>query len=171
MTPSTENGSTAIFPLKLQPLCPLSSPTNKHNISLKTLVSIKFTEGSSQSSHSSKLASYICPACNKNLSNTSKAVMTLPCGHVLCKACAGKFMSSSTATTDPHAPPDEQKTGHITCYVCEMDLTAQPKSKKDGNKGDRNSIKPGLVELKSEGTGFASGGDNMISQKGTAFQC
>lgn len=106
----------------------------------------------------------ICPACDKTLSNTIKAVLTIPCGHVLCKPCAGKFMSIDKK--------DEES--KVICYVCETDLTEKQdrkKDKKDSGKGDKTGPKPGLVELRSEGTGFAGGGDNMVKAKGVAFQC
>ena len=177
MTPSTTLSSKNTPALKLQPLCPLSGPTNKHNISLKSLIAINFRKNNNgvRNSSSSDRGAYICPACDKNLTNSLKAVMTIPCGHVLCKPCAGKFMSADQEPPDPHASPGEQRKAQILCYVCETDLSAPSKGKKTGDKVDKEkekvSVKPGLVELKSEGTGFAGGGDNMVSSKGTAFQC
>lgn len=75
---------------------------------------------------------------------------------------------------DPHAPEVDQ--GKLLCYVCEADLT-EVKSKgkegkgKEGKEKDKEKIKPGLVEIKSEGTGFASVGGNRVEKTGVNFQC
>lgn len=69
-------------------------------------------------------------------------------------------------------PPDLMK---VLCYVCETDLSdsrgAEKETKKKHGKGEKAEPKAGLVELRSEGTGFAGGGDNMVQRQGTAFQC
>lgn len=155
LTPST-NHSQASKTAKLSPLCPASSPENKHSLSLKSLITINFKTIPNASSLAEP-PTCICPACEKNLTNVIKAVLTIPCGHVLCKPCAAKFMSSDKGPPDPHASPTEQEKKRVVCYVCETDLLG--------------AVKPGMVELRSEGTGFAGGGDNMVQRKGVAFQC
>ena len=173
LTPST-NPNYGVKPQKLSPLCPASSLENKHVLSLKSIVSIKFKTIPNNSS-SAESQPIVCPACDKNLSNTIKAVLTIPCGHVLCKPCASKFMSPDKGPPDPHASPTEKKDkSQVLCYVCETDLTnreSEVKPGKNGSKTDKVEVKPGLVVLKSEGTGFAGGGDNMVQRKGVAFQC
>ena len=160
-------------PPKLNPLCPASSPTNKHNISLKSLVTINFKEGTQQPATVAEGKGYICPACDKTLTNTLKAVMAIPCGHVLCKPCAGKFMSADSAPPDPHASPTDQQEPKVVCYVCEINLTGKEQRKKEiwEKKAEKGAPKAGTVELRSEGTGFAGGGGNMVKAHGTAFQC
>jgi nitric oxide synthase-interacting protein len=82
---------------------------------------------------------------------------------------------------DPHASKEEQEKtaalhGVVLCYVCEADITARPKENGNGTskkskKKDKDAIQPGLVEISSEGTGFAGKGGNMGKKSGVAFQC
>lgn len=73
-------------------------------------------------------------------------------------------MPSAKPLIDPHSPARED---HLTCYVCDVDLCGGHNEK----EGERGGLKSGLVELKSEGTGFAGGGTNMAKRQGVAFQC
>ena len=87
---------------------------------------------------------------------------------------------------DPHASEEQLEQsaalqGHILCYVCETDITPdewktevsengndrKSKKKKDKNNG----VRPGLVEVSSEGTGFAGKGENVATRAGVSFQC
>lgn len=72
---------------------------------------------------------------------------------------------------DPHATgtPEAALHGRMLCYVCETDITPR-KASKEGKK-NKEKIRPGLVQISSEGTGFAGGGNNMVKRLGTAFQC
>jgi nitric oxide synthase-interacting protein len=182
-TPDGSASKTSIpeKPPKLNPLCPSSSEEAPHNITLKTLTTIHFTEERSRDVGGKTARS--CPACRKALSNISKGVLAVPCGHVLCKSCVDKFMAP-VMTPDPHNPGAEH--GVLRCFVCETNLMeddagdASKSGKENGVDGkkskkrkdkDKDRVKRGLVELRSDGTGFAGGGKNTVEKKGVAFQC
>ncbi|KAI1144606.1 ENOS interacting protein [Hypoxylon sp. FL0543] len=174
---------------KSAPVCPASKEDDPHAYSLHTLVTVNFTEEEEEeadsagirggSSGSRKRRIRVCPACKKGLNNASKAMLAKPCGHVLCRQCVDKFMRPSRHHRhDPHAPAGEAE--KIRCYVCEADLTERESSNGNdgggGEKGkkkdkDKEKIRPGLVELRSEGTGFSAGGVNQVQKHGVAFQC
>ncbi|WEW57831.1 hypothetical protein PRK78_003298 [Emydomyces testavorans] len=169
LTPSTENGANDSKPAKLSPICPASTPTNKHGYSLKALVTVHFTE--EKDDQSGEMVR-ICPSCKRALHNGVKTMLTKPCGHVICKPCVDKFMTPHK-DPDPHAKDTEEAElhGRMLCYVCETDIT-EKKWKKDMKKNkDKERIRPGLVAICSEGTGFAGGGTNVAKKAGTAFQC
>jgi nitric oxide synthase-interacting protein len=164
---------------KLQPVCPASADDAPHALSLKTLVSVNFStesKGKGGVEEGSRQAQRICPSCKKGLSNGLKAMLAIPCGHVMCKPCVERFMPPQ-GTPDPHA--DGKGEVRRRCYVCEADLSERPKKKKekkaegrDGeDKEEKERLRPGLVEISAEGTGFAGGGKNMARKEGTAFQC
>jgi nitric oxide synthase-interacting protein len=165
-TPSTEIIDEA--PVKVHTVCPLASESEPHAFSLKTLVEVHFTTepGRDSGAPEGEGSRKTCPACRKTLSNATKAVLAVPCGHVVCKPCADKFLMPAKER-DPHAP--DQEHGIVRCYVCDADLTTVKKSKKDGKK--KGGLKPGLVEIQSEGTGFAGGGKSVIEKEGVSFQC
>jgi len=151
-------------PLKLAPVCPASSDEAPHDFSLKTLISVNFTE------HKDATTGEVvrnCPACNKALSNSTKGVLAKPCGHVVCKTCAENFLKPSEA----NAHDQDAEIGVIRCYVCQTDVTESKKSKKDKSEKKKDKIRPGLVDISTEGTGFAGGGTNMVKRSGVSFQC
>ncbi|KAJ5750821.1 hypothetical protein N7533_007849 [Penicillium manginii] len=174
LTPNTDADEIAANKaVKAAPICPGSSEAHRHTYSLKTLVEVNFTEEKG----SDGTVSRVCPSCKKNLSNGLKAMLTKPCGHVICQPCVTKFMTPH-AVLDPHASEEEQaQHGLVLCYVCETDLTPREEkkdadgSKKKSKKKDKDAVKPGLVEVSSEGTGFAGGGGNVATKTGVAFQC
>ncbi|KAF9737333.1 hypothetical protein PMIN03_010020 [Paraphaeosphaeria minitans] len=157
---------------KLSPTCPSGDPEHPHALSLKALVPANFnTEKSPETGKST----FTCPSCRKALSNASKAVIAIPCGHVLCKPCVDKFLRPEHRHhRDAHDDGPEPETVH--CYVCDADLTNVPETKakeKEGKKSRKDKekgLKPGLVEIRSEGTGFAGGGKAMVKREGVAFQ-
>ncbi|CZT48759.1 related to RING finger domain protein [Rhynchosporium secalis] len=172
ITPSSNTHNTlhdVVKKAKLSPVCPASQADKPHNYALHTLIEVAFTE---EKDESKKTSQRICPSCKKALSNTSKAMLAKPCGHVLCKSCVTKFMTP-TGVHDPHAPDVDQSL--VSCYVCEADLTERKtkasKAANESGKAEKDKVKPGLVEIKCEGTGFASGGTNVVDRLGISFQC
>ncbi|KAK6341185.1 hypothetical protein TWF696_008272 [Orbilia brochopaga] len=173
-TPTTASTSTS-KPPRLQPVCPGSDPEKLHHYSLKALVTVHFTEDDKDANKHGERAR-ICPNCQKVLSNETKAVVAKPCGHVLCKPCVKKFIL--TPHDDPHASVDSKQSLH--CSVCETSLSEPPPTqtssssssrKKDRDK-DKDAIKPGLVQISSDGTGFTAGGGKILAKKEmAAFQC
>lgn len=58
----------------------------------------------------------------------------------------------------------------VTCYVCDEMLSGV--MGKGAKKSKKNGIRPGLVLIQSDGTGFSAGGGNVTTEKeGIAFQC
>jgi nitric oxide synthase-interacting protein len=151
---------------KLTPTCPLSDHDHPHSLSLKTLTSVNFNE---EKSTETGETTRTCLGCQKLLSNSTKAMVAIPCGHVLCKPCVEKFLKPEHRHhRDAHDNGPEPETVH--CYVCDADLTSAPEKKDSKKKKDKaKGPKPGLVEIKSEGTGFASGGQAMVKKDGVAF--
>jgi nitric oxide synthase-interacting protein len=168
-----------VKPPKAHPTCPAAAADQPHEFTLKTLVGVHFTEDKQANTASSEgsdasLPTRTCPSCNKALSNATKAVLAKPCGHVLCKPCSDKFQRA--ADKSAHEQHDET----VRCYVCQEDVTPGRRSKKrktaEGGEGEKAKEKEakvgrGLVELSSDGTGFAGGGKNMVKRQGVAFQC
>ncbi|KAL2164216.1 hypothetical protein VTH06DRAFT_3432 [Thermothelomyces fergusii] len=154
-TPSSDSNNTlheVKKKFKTQPVCPASSDDKPHHYSLHGLITINFTE---ETNSGTDKPQRICPACTKVLSNSSKPTLAKPCGHVLCKGCVDQFMKP--AGGEP-----------VRCYVCEADLTEQ---KETGKKEGKEKIRPGLVELRREGTGFSAGGNNQVKKDSVAFRC
>ncbi|PYI08883.1 putative RING finger domain protein [Aspergillus sclerotiicarbonarius CBS 121057] len=176
LTPTTDpNEIAANKAVKLTPICPASTDSNRHSYSLKSLVEVHFTEEKGSDGSMAR----VCPSCKKTLTNGLKAMLTKPCGHVICQPCVNKFMTPHDAP-DPHASKEEQEQtaalhGRILCYVCETDVTPSSESKDSGSakkkKKDKEGIRPGLVAVSSEGTGFAGRGGNVATKTGVAFQC
>lgn len=165
-----DNQKAVVKDIKAQPTCPAAALSEPHSFSLKTIVTVNFTEeakanSNAQASTTAEGKVRVCPSCNKALSNTTKAVLAKPCGHVLCKACSDKFQRSPERSAhDPDADSAAR------CYVCQEDVT--PKKRKEGkDTKHKDRIERGLVELSSDGTGFAGGGKNMVKKAGVAFQC
>ena len=158
-TPTSGAKSTE-KPAKAHAICPSSTKEDSHDFSLKTWVDVQFSQ---EKESSTDEHTKVCPSCNKTLSNTTKAVLARPCGHVVCKACADKFLKP----TQSNAHEVDAEIGVVRCYVCQADVTERKRLKKEG----REKIRPGLVEISTEGTGFAGGGKNIVKRSGVAFQC
>ncbi|KAJ3979913.1 hypothetical protein F5890DRAFT_1420605 [Lentinula detonsa] len=141
--------------VKLQTTCRGGNP--RHSLNMKSLVPVKFTFETSNSSGKSNSKEWdqqaICPSCKKVLSNNTliyrdrsavsneqslilHIAVSKPCAHVTCKTC-----------TETLVRPAKQ------CIVCDTPL----------KKFD-------IIELKREGTGFAGGGMAETSKAGVAFQ-
>ncbi|KAJ7726063.1 hypothetical protein DFH07DRAFT_853318 [Mycena maculata] len=133
---------------------------DRHSFALKDLMPVKFsyhTEGKEKEggAKGKDLGEAVCPSCMKKLSNNVIMFLMKPCSHVVCRTCTETLIrpppasSSSSADSKPSSAKDEEH----ACVVCDTRL-----KKKD------------IVELKREGTGFASGGLAETSRSGISFQ-
>lgn len=163
-----DNQKAAPKDIKRQPTCPAADNDQPHDFSLKTLIAVWFH--GDVANNESDAPARICPACDKVLSNTTKAVLGRPCGHVLCKPCSDKFQ-----TAPEKSAHDTQYDETIRCYVCQEDVTPgrklKPKGEAEKEKEKSNRVVRGLVELSCEGTGFAGGGRAEVKKAGVVFQC
>lgn len=170
LTPDQGRGASSVHDetrKKQASICPGSTPDTQHPFSLKTLVEVHF----SYDEQGGKDSSPICPACNRTLTNASKATLAKPCGHVVCGLCVDKFIvgNEGDVVTDVFKAV-EKKQKRIQCFVCSTDITTST-TKKDKTKDGKDTIQTGLADISSDGTGFAGGGTNMVQRGGTAFQC
>ncbi|KAH7313269.1 zinc finger-containing protein [Stachybotrys elegans] len=142
---------------KTSPVCPASTDENPHSLSLQKLIELKFHEDIDDNTKEKRKT---CPSCRKLLSNSSSPVLAKQCGHVLCQPCVKQFLLPSKQTaTEPQVP--------LTCFVCSEPLAATPSK----NESDSSGLPPGLVALRSEGTGFSARGSSTVSKTGLGFQC
>ena len=88
----------------------------------------------------------ICPACKKQLTNVLGGQLFINCGHVVCKICMQRFVKD-----DGRCPK---------CSRAFISAAAE----------DKKRHATGLIELRQEGTGYASKRDAVIEKKGIAFQ-
>jgi len=58
--------------------------------------------------------------------------------------------------------------GTVRCFVCDTDVTEKP-AKESEEKKEKDKIRPGLVELRREGTGFSAGGKNQVKKDTVSF--
>ncbi|EGP88736.1 uncharacterized protein MYCGRDRAFT_39599, partial [Zymoseptoria tritici IPO323] len=163
-----DNKKSDIKSIKQNPTCPAAALDKPHDFTLKTLVQVNFTEEKTGDAQSTARS---CPACNKALSNSTKAVLAKPCGHVLCKPCSERFQKSPEKSAH-----DKEHDDTVRCYVCQEDVTTGRKTKRKKESAEcgekkESRVERGLVELSCEGTGFAGGGKNMVKKEGVAFQC
>lgn len=161
-----DHQNCALKAIKQHPTCPAAAADAAHDFTLKTLVTVNFNQDPSSTPDT---PSRSCPSCTKALSNSTKAVVAKPCGHVLCKPCGDKFLNPPEKSAH-----EKEHDETVRCYVCHEDVTPGRKSKKkkDAETGEKESkVERGLVQLSCEGTGFAGGGSNMVKKERVAFQC
>ncbi|CZT15008.1 uncharacterized protein RCC_12278 [Ramularia collo-cygni] len=179
---------------KVHPTCPAAENSKPHDFALRSLITVRFTEerqtSSSKESGTGEGATEdekwemkrMCPACHKVLSNSTKAILAKPCGHVLCKPCSARFQkvegkSAHDVVVVGEGDGEDEQAGVVRCYVCQENVTAgwKGKGKKEKRKRDLEKkekiVERGLVELSCEGTGFAGGGRNVVKKDGLSFQC
>ncbi|POS82991.1 hypothetical protein EPUL_005655 [Erysiphe pulchra] len=156
---------------KQAPICPASQTENPHKYSLHSLIDVVFTEEASRDLGSNQR---ICPTCKKALTNTSKAMLIKNCGHVLCKNCVSKLMTKKESNG---ISASGLNSNTIFCFVCNKNIYGKEdngilkKKKKLLKKRDGETNNSGLVEIRCEGTGFASSGLSTVEKSGVVFQC
>ncbi|KAJ6627917.1 hypothetical protein B0H10DRAFT_1778997 [Mycena sp. CBHHK59/15] len=120
---------------------------DRHSFALKDLIPVKFSyhsEGKEGAGgkEGKDPGEAVCPSCMKKLSNNVIMFLMKPCAHIVCRTCTETLVR----------PPRQEVESHA-CVVCDTRL-----GKKD------------VIELKREGTGFASGGMAETSRSGISFQ-
>ncbi|KAJ7494565.1 hypothetical protein B0H11DRAFT_2002392 [Mycena galericulata] len=139
---------------------------DRHSFALKDLMPVKFsyhTEGTTGAKDVKDPGEAVCPSCMKKLSNNVIMFLMKPCAHVICRTCTDTLVrpppgngasanSKSSAAKDEDTGKNSTQEAHA-CVVCDVRL-----KKKD------------IIELKREGTGFASGGLAESSRSGISFQ-
>ncbi|TQS37961.1 hypothetical protein Golomagni_01543 [Golovinomyces magnicellulatus] len=148
--------------IKLFPICPASFMDKPHIYSLHDLIDVTFTE---EKDEKSGCKQFICPSCKKVLTNTSKAILIRICGHVLCKSCMSRLTTGPESLSTNSSRVDSNI---MNCFVCDTNSCGIQEKKKNKPKSKNNT---GLVEIRCEGTGFASGGVSIVEKEGVAFQC
>ncbi|KAH8929384.1 hypothetical protein BT69DRAFT_1311195 [Atractiella rhizophila] len=138
---------------ELKTLCRAVDPP--HPMNLKGLMKVSFKEGKEGEGK-------VCACCERVLNNGIK-IFALKCSHILCSTCIDKLC------------------GEGRCAVCDVsfDETAEPaadanvgrEGNGEGKKKKRKKGKgKGIIELKREGTGYASGGRAEAKKEGVSFQ-
>ncbi|KAJ7475653.1 hypothetical protein FB451DRAFT_1244150 [Mycena latifolia] len=152
--------------VKMGPVC--RGGGDRHSFALKDLIPVKFTyhtEGKEVAGvkEGKDPGEAVCPSCMKKLSNNVIMFLMKPCAHVVCRTCTETLVrpppsgtaaspNSKSQKDDGGSRKDTGEEGHV-CIVCDTQL-----KKKD------------VIELKREGTGFASGGMAESSRGGISFQ-
>ena len=140
LAPEDMRSSLTAKPPKTTPVCPASSEGAPHSLNLKGLIDVHFSNYHGGKNENDK-PSRICPACQKVLNNSLKSNLLIACGHVICKPCFEKFMAESKS-----------------CYVCETSI--------EGTTAGTFNI----IQLRSEGSGYAAGGNTQVTKARVAFQ-
>ncbi|KAK1975516.1 RING finger domain-containing protein [Colletotrichum cereale] len=143
--------------IKPEPVCPASPDILQHPYSLKSLIPLNFREEPDPKTNNNRR---ICPSCVKTLGNASRPLLAEKCGHVICRNCAAKFMAPVKGSN--------VQLQENACYVCDARLTT---GSSDGKQKQRKQEFAGLIELRSEGTGFSARGASKVEKSGVAFQC
>ena len=102
----TPEAKMTVDPPPSDTLCPEGS----EKLRLKDLFPVTFTEvpsdgkpagrrisGATSAPVSGGKGRFMCPACTDTLTNASKLAAIVPCGHVLCVECVGKFVKRDKA--------------------------------------------------------------------------
>ncbi|KAJ7104309.1 hypothetical protein B0H15DRAFT_809424 [Mycena belliarum] len=151
--------------IKMGPVC--RGGGDRHSFALKDLLPVKFTyhieskEGVG-ARETKDTGEAVCPSCMKKLSNNVIMFLMKPCAHVVCRTCTetlirppppGTLSAKLSSQTDEGGSRKDTKKEAHACVVCDAEL-------KDKD----------IIELKREGTGFASGGMAESSRSGISFQ-
>lgn len=191
-TAADGNHAIAKPPPKQHPICPASTPSTPHIYSLKTLITVHFTEegegedeggrnnDNPPSASTATSHTRICPSCKKALTNTSRAMLGATasgdkCGHVVCGNCVDLFRSVPSSGSGSGSGIGTKPVADIRCYVCEADLNggagASNETETEGEKNSENGHDKGKVKHNSKSKSSQQLGGRLleISCEGTGF--